>query len=485
MLRDGSNDNGGTWRGVARGDHEQKCERVHRTLKRIVKARGALDAQECAALREAQKLMLWRAYGCASFVEYLEREMGYTQRAAIERLRVAKAIEEVPELGEAMNQGDLSFSGARELARVVTPETQNEWIAAAQDKCVRQIEEMVSGHKPGDRPTDAPDPGLKTKILRHEVKLSVAELERRARKALQRLRGSSVDDSEFMEACFKALLDQCEGATTKRSSTNGTSNGTSMNGASTNGTSTNGTSTNGTSTKGTATNGTSTNAERALAIVSPWSVDANGRGPSEAEIELLLMPRYQNANTICTECKRGWQHGVGTTLLTPAEVERALCDCEDIGCIDDAEPNRSKRSIPKPLKRHVLHRDGYRCRVPGCSATANIDVHHIMFFMNGGNNTLTNLITLCEGHHLALHEGSLVIEGDATNARFTRVPQNKFKIESRVVECTAELRKRGVAKELIKPAVAATRAHVGGQDLTARQWIDIALTKLPKKHPSR
>jgi hypothetical protein len=37
--------------------------------------------------------------------------MGYTQRAAIERLRVAKAIEEVPELGEAMNQGDLSFSG--------------------------------------------------------------------------------------------------------------------------------------------------------------------------------------------------------------------------------------------------------------------------------------------------------------------------------------------------------------------------------------
>jgi predicted GNAT family acetyltransferase len=197
------------------------------------------------------------------------------------------------------------------------------------------------------------------------------------------------------------------------------------------------------------------------------------------------MPRYQNANTICTECKRGWQHGVGTTLLTPAEVERALCDCEDIGCIDDAEPNRSKRSIPKPLKRHVLHRDAYRCRVPGCSATANIDVHHIEFLMNGGKNTLTNLITLCEGHHLALHEGSLVIEGDATNARFTRVPQNKFKIESRVVECTAELRKRGVAKELIKPAVAATRAHVGGQDLTARQWIDIALTKLPKKHPSR
>ena len=92
-------------------------------------------------------------------------------------------------------------------------------------------------------------------------------------------------------------------------------------------------------------------------------------------------------------------------------------------------------------------------------------------------------------HHgfaqFAVHAGSLVIEGDATNARFTRVPQNKFKIESRVVECIAELRKRGVAKELIKPAVEATRAHVGQQDLPARQWIDIALTKLPTKEPSR
>jgi hypothetical protein len=456
MLRDGSRNEHNE--GTNESAHSQRCERVHRTLKRIVKARAALDAQECTALREAQKLMIWRAYGCASFVEYMEREMGYTQRAAIERLRVAKAIEEVPALGEALNQGDLSFSGARELARVVTQETQEEWIAAVQDKNVRQIEEMVSGHKPGDRPTDAPDPGLKTKILRHEVKLSVAELERRARKALQRQRGSSVDDSDFMEACFKALLDQCEGVAAAKASKSATS---------TNGSSTNVSSTNG-----------------GLSIVSPWSVGANGRVPGEAEIELLLAPRYQVANTVCVDCKRGWQHGVGTTLLTPAEVERALCDCEDIGCIDDASPGRSKRSIPKPLKRHALHRDGYRCRVPGCTGSANIDVHHIIFLVNGGKNSLPNLITLCEGHHLAVHEGSLVIEGDATNARFTRAPQNNYKIETRVVECIAALRKRGVAKELIKPAVEATRTHVGKQDLTTQQWIDIALTELAREgHP--
>jgi Holliday junction resolvasome RuvABC DNA-binding subunit len=107
-----------------------------------------------------------------------------------------------------------------------------------------------------------------------------------------------------------------------------------------------------------------------------------------------------------------------------------------------------------------------------------------MFLMNGGKNALPNLITLCEGHHLALHEGSLVIEGDANTARFTRVPQNKLKIETRVVECKAALHKLGVAKELIRAAVEATRTHVGRQDLTAQQWIDIALTKFPIERPA-
>jgi hypothetical protein len=164
-------------------------------------------------------------------------------------------------------------------------------------------------------------------------------------------------------------------------------------------------------------------------------------------------------------------------LVAPAELERAQCDGVDIGCIDD-EPGRAKRTVPKAMKRHALHRDGYKCRVSGCCSTANIDVHHIVFLMHGGKNVLSNLITLCEGHHLALHEGALVIEGDAATARFTRRSQNNFKIVTRAVECAAELRKRGVPRKQIKAAVEAARAHVGKHDLTTRQWVDIALTKL-------
>src|SRR5205823_4629575 len=108
------------------------------------------------------------------------------------------------------------------------------------------------------------------------------------------------------------------------------------------------------------------------------------------------------------------------------------------------------------------------------------DVHHIRFLMHGGTHALENVITLCEGHHLAIHAGSLVIGGDAVTAKFVFKPQSKYKIETRAVECAAALRARGVDKKLIKAAVEATRTHVGQQDLTSQQWIDIALTKLPE-----
>jgi hypothetical protein len=159
MLRDGADESvGASEHGVSGsggGEHGEKCDRLHRKLKRIVKARAALDLEEAAALREAQQLVLWRRYGYASLLEYMEREMGYSPRAALERLRVAKAIVELPQLAAAMEQGDLSFSGVRELTRVATPETEEKWIESAKDMNLRELEDSVSGHKRGDLPEDS------------------------------------------------------------------------------------------------------------------------------------------------------------------------------------------------------------------------------------------------------------------------------------------------------------------------------------------
>ena len=91
--------------------------RLHSKLKRIAKARALLDVHEAEALREAQKRQLWRQFGYASLVDYMQRELGYTTRAAEDRLRVANALPDLPKLTEALQTGCLSFSQAKELTR--------------------------------------------------------------------------------------------------------------------------------------------------------------------------------------------------------------------------------------------------------------------------------------------------------------------------------------------------------------------------------
>jgi hypothetical protein len=213
VLRDETIDGSSHW-SVGRDDHAVRCDHVHRTLKRIAKARAALDAQELAALRDAQQLRLWRRYGHTSLLDYMERELGYTPRAALERLRVADAVQELPQIGEALAQGDLSFSAARELSRVATGETESEWLQAATDKNMRQVEDMISGHKKGDRPTDPADPSLRTKVLRFEVSPETFALARQVQRVLEQERGERLDDDTVMAAIYREILDARASAAT-------------------------------------------------------------------------------------------------------------------------------------------------------------------------------------------------------------------------------------------------------------------------------
>ena len=117
--------------------------------------------------------------------------------------------------------------------------------------------------------------------------------------------------------------------------------------------------------------------------------------------------------------------------------------------------------------------------VPDCRSYHNLDVHHIVHRENGGTNELENLIVLCEGHHLALHEGALLIEGTASTAKLERRPNHKLKIETRVVATRSALRSLGWKPHEVKAAVEAARTHVGNADLPVDEWIRIALGKCP------
>jgi hypothetical protein len=142
---------------------------AHEALSRLALTRAALDWQEGRCLLSALRTGAHIHLGFGSFAEYVERLLGYKPRWTQERLRVAEALENLPELTQGLRDGLLGWSAIRELTRVATSDNESEWIAATRDRTLRQIEQLVSGHRPGDTPDDPPDDAARRHVLRFEV----------------------------------------------------------------------------------------------------------------------------------------------------------------------------------------------------------------------------------------------------------------------------------------------------------------------------
>jgi hypothetical protein len=195
-----------TWAPADR-QSEPRWRTVDRALRDIAVRRAALDAEEARWLREAEALQIWRQLGMVSALDYLERVLGYSPRTAQDRLRVARALGALPELTAALAGGNLSHSAVRELTRVATPITETAWIAAATGKNLRQIEELVADHRPGDGPDDPPDPEARMHVVRFELAAETFALLRQARMVLDDEHGHNLPDDAFVTALCSAALD--------------------------------------------------------------------------------------------------------------------------------------------------------------------------------------------------------------------------------------------------------------------------------------
>src|SRR5690349_12673822 len=70
-----------------------------------------------------------RMLGFGTFYEYLRSRLGLGKKATHDRMRIARALAELPGTKAAMAAGKLTLCGARELTRVVTPENEAEWLS--------------------------------------------------------------------------------------------------------------------------------------------------------------------------------------------------------------------------------------------------------------------------------------------------------------------------------------------------------------------
>jgi hypothetical protein len=125
-------------------------------------------------------------------------------------------------------------------------------------------------------------------------------------------------------------------------------------------------------------------------------------------------PAYKIALKRCPDCSRAWQYTGGRDIeVAPAVLELAACDAVHLGSLDAAVPERATTTVTPRKREQVLARDRYCCTVPGCRRIVGLDLHHVDYQSHGGGHELSNLITLCDLHHRAVHFEKLVIRGAA------------------------------------------------------------------------
>jgi hypothetical protein len=297
-------------------------------------------------------------------------------------LRVAEALEGLPALARALEAGELSWSALRELTRVASGDTEQQWLQFSRGKTVRQLEEVVAGAKPGDGPDSPRAPGPRRHVLRFEVAPETFALFREASAHLRRQGDRAFDDDALLLTMARSVL------------------------------------------------GGPTDEGRASYQVSLSVCSECGPAEQHANGALVTVGPEIIAMATCDA-----QH-IGK-VTAPANDNPTASDAETES---DTEPDadtdvppsptaesppvrahagtRARQTIPPALRRAILHRDHHRCCVPGCKSSTFLDLHHIVPRSEGGSNDPSNLLDLCGAHHRAVHRGHLIIERGPSGLRF-------------------------------------------------------------------
>ena len=351
--------------------------RVHERVVALGAERAAREHELCRWLRAAERLGVHARMGFGSLGEYAERLLGLSRRGLEERLRVARALETLPELDRAFARGELSWSAVRESSRVATAETEGAWRRWAEGRRLREVEQTVAARHPGQRPEGRADPALVKHRLRYDVRAETMalfrDLEARVRADLGEASDAELDDdmvlneiarralggpSDEGRASYQVAVTRCPDCLRVSFEAGGHSH-------------------------------------EVDAVVGDMvecdaqqlgSVDAAGAAPT-------------HVGPPAAEGEREIRAPAGTSPRVGAEA---------------AEPSprgrRASQTIPPATRRAVMRREGGHCAVPGCSNHRWLDVHHVAARAEGGSHDPANLVVLCGAHHRAVHLGSLFIE---------------------------------------------------------------------------
>jgi hypothetical protein len=333
----------------------------------------------------------WANSGFLSLPAWLAWRIDVSPVAAREYVRVARALGELVRIDAAFAAGKLSYSKVRAITRVATPETEQDFLDVSSNATASQIERLSSAYRrvrtdPQEPPFDQRRFARRSDTASGMVRIEVQLPPEQAAIVWEALSaaldgGRSQDDSAPPQshASAEARRPKLDPSLLP--------------------------------------------AERADALV------------NIAQAYLTHSPRTLGSGyeLVLMTTKDQLEHGaagVGGYLRdgtpVPLHLARMLaCDCSrvdvDIGQSGDIlDVGRARRTIPSAIGRALWLRDG-GCRAPGCGRRHHLHAHHIEEWAEGGKTAMSNLVLLCPGHHLQIHEGNLSV----------RVRDGKLEFENR------------------------------------------------------
>ena len=325
-------------------------ERLHAIAWESFRVGNRAKLTLCSVLRVFDETDLLSELGYPSIAAYGLKHFGMGRSETLECIRVARALDALVLIRDAFREGRISWSVLKELSRVASEQSEEEWLSWAEDKTYRQVRAEVS---------DAQDKGRKTP---RKEGFGLPGLDR---SLVFKLRASDHEKVRLAFSSVAAVLSEQLG-------------------------------------------GEEVSAETVLLYLAE-RIREGGLGEIEERADAAKNP-YAMIYQVCTCCRRGAVHTKdGLVEVSSAEIDRvagdALRECFD-------EDLSIDRPTPEPMRRKVLMRDGHRCTNPHCERSAE-QCHHIHFRSRGGPTIPENLTSVCGRCHALIHQGALTVIGRA------------------------------------------------------------------------
>jgi hypothetical protein len=362
----------------------------------------------------------WELGGHASCAHWLAAGAKLDLGTAREKVRVARALEDLPETSAWMALGRITFSQARALTRVATPDDEAELLELTQGMTTAQVERMVRGW----RMKSAADAVEREEVRQKARSLSVApDLDGMyvVRGKLTPEQGAvlmraieAASDVLFREethgqayaprapvlprpnrpetqaaaarrrADALALLAECAlgagfGA---RESTEVAREADLAEPAGVD---------------------SDADADAGDPTATPLSVSGSRAGRYQVMLHVELDALREGDPT----CGAGCSHLDDGVRVSHETSRRLSCDATVVPLFLDAQGRIADaghaRRVVNPALRRALDARDKGCRFPGCDLRYT-EAHHVRHWADGGETSLSNCVLLCRHHHRLLHE---------------------------------------------------------------------------------